>query len=270
MSDPTTRPAETVSIEIGRVPIALRTQDASFRQMLEARYSGFVNHHSAPQLEFQIDLHEPTELAADADVQVERRGNDWVLKRGDFRADWNVAAGRGHVRQSKNPYAIDSVLRIVHTLILAKEGGFLVHAASAIRNGHAFLFAGISGAGKTTMSRLAPRDAKLLTDEISYLRPDQGTYRAYGTPFAGELARNGENISAPTKALFLLEKGAENRIDGVEKCDAVRLLLRNTLFFAEDPDLVTAVFHAACAFVERVPVQKLTFLQNASVWELIQ
>ncbi len=63
------------------------------------------------------------------------------------------------------------------------------------------------GAGKTTISRLAPPDANLLTDEISYLRPAARGYRAYGTPFAGELARPGENLSAPLAALYFLEKG---------------------------------------------------------------
>jgi hypothetical protein len=38
------------------------------------------------------------------------------------------------------------VLRIVHSLIQAQAGGFLLHSASAIRNGKAFLFSGISGA----------------------------------------------------------------------------------------------------------------------------
>ena len=94
----------------------------------------------------------------------------WTIDRGDFHAECDLAAGRGRVRQSENPYAIDSLLRVLHTLVLAREGGFLVHAASAVRGGRAFLFAGVSGAGKTTISRLAPPDATLLTDEISYLR----------------------------------------------------------------------------------------------------
>ena len=75
----------------------------------------------------------------------------------------------GSIRQSANPYSIDSVLRIVHTLLLARAGRFSLHASSAVRNGRAFLFAGVSGAGKTTIARLAPPDAMLLTDEISYV-----------------------------------------------------------------------------------------------------
>jgi hypothetical protein len=203
-------------------------------------------------------------------VQVSLQGGQWVLRRGDFYARWDARAGRGRIRQSRNPYAVDSVLRIVHTLILARQGGFLVHAASAIRGGRAFLFAGVSGAGKTTISRLAPPDAALLTDEISYVRRAGNAYEAWGTPFAGELAKVGENQAAPLNTLFLLEKGPENRIEEIAEADAVRLLLRNILFFADDPELVSLVFRSACEFVEKVPVRRLIFVPDKSVWEMIR
>jgi hypothetical protein len=193
----------------------------------------------------------------------------WQLRRGDFRAHWDPAAGRGRIRQSANPYSIDSVLRIVHTLILAHEGGFLLHSAGAIRNGRAFLFSGVSGAGKTTISRLAPSDATLLTDEVSYIRRDDAGYRACGTPFAGELARVGENCSAPIASLFFLKQGPENKIGPIEKSEAIRRLMRNILFFAEDANLVESVFQSACDFVERVPVQRLTFTPDSRIWNLI-
>ena len=116
--------------------IALRTQDSVFRQLLENRYAGFINSSANPQFQFDIDLFEPSETSqADDDVQVKLQASEWFLQRGDFRARWNAKLGRGHIQQSRNPYAIDSVLRIVHTLLLARQGGFLVHAASAIRGG---------------------------------------------------------------------------------------------------------------------------------------
>jgi hypothetical protein len=259
-----------VAVEIGGMPILLRSTDDSFRKMLQDRYAGFVSSSRTPQFEFDVNLREPAgALGPDADVRVLRKNGRWLLERGDFRAEWDAQAGRGSIVQPPNPYAIDSVLRIVHTLILAREGGFLVHAASAIRDGNAFLFAGVSGAGKTTISRLAPAEATLLTDEISYVRFDSGKYYACGTPFAGELAKVGANASAQLRTLFLLAKGPENRIDPVPQADAVRHLLRNILFFAEDRELVEGVFQSACEFVKQVPVRRLTFMPDQRVWEMI-
>lgn len=257
------------TIAIGGVAVGIRTADAAFRTLLEHRYAGFLGAPEAPECTFDVTLAPPIGSEPDDDVRVYRREGNWHLERGDFRAEWDPTARRGRIRQSANPYSIDTVLRIVHTLVLAREGGFLMHAASAIRNGRAFLFTGPSGAGKTTMARLAPDDVAVLTDEVSYVRDEADRYRAYGTPFAGELARSGENQSAPLDAVYLLVQGRENRVEDVAAADAARSVLANILFFAEDAELVRAVFRSALAFVERVPVRRLTFLPDARVWELI-
>jgi hypothetical protein len=250
------------------------------------------------------------------DARVRLEGGRWVMERGDFRAECDPVRRRGWVRQSANPYSIDAVLRMLHSLILARDGGFLVHAASAVRNGRAFLFAGVSGAGKTTISRLAPPDVVLLTDEISYVRKDRSqesgvrsqnaevrkqkaegrrpnddqhgaapdpidslapdtrpltpAFVAFGTPFAGELARIGEKLRAPIAALYLLGQGAENRIEAVSPAEAVRALLQNILFFAQDDELGQLVFQTAFEFVSCVPVRRLVFAPDARAWDLIR
>ena len=256
-------------IEIGNIPVRVRSANLAFLRMLENRYVGFVGGARRADFEFEVYIAPPDGVGADDDLSVLRRSGRWSLARGDFRAEWDPASNQGSIRQSANPYSIDSVLRIVHSLALAREGSFLLHAASAVRNGRAFLFAGASGAGKTTISRLAPTDAVLLTDEVSYIRRQESGYFAFGTPFAGELAKSGENVSAPIAALYLLAKGPENRIESVGPAEASRALLESILFFAQDPELVKSVFLAACEFVSRVPVHRLTFVPDAGVWELI-
>jgi len=263
-----TAPPKVTCVEIGGIPIALSTSDEGFLDLLRHRYDGFLS-SSPPEFELEFDL-QSAPPPSDADVRVRRDGDHWLVERGDFRARWNPRTGRGSVRQNANPYSLDSVLRIVHSLILSERGGFLLHSASAICDGRAYLFSGVSGAGKTTMTRLAPSDITLLTDEISYLRPNRGGYSAFGTPFAGELARAGENCSAPVSALFFLEQGPENRIDELPSAEAVRRLMRNILFFAEDQGLVEMLFATACDFVARVPIHRLTFYPDARVWDEIR
>jgi len=272
-----------------------------------------------PSFELEVELLPPGLMSDAEEARVRLEGGRWVIERGDFRAECDPVRRRGWVRQSANPYSIDAVLRMLHSLILARDGGFLVHAASTVRNGRAFLFAGVSGAGKTTISRLAPPDVVLLTDEISYVRKDRsqesgvrsqnaegrkqkaegrrqnedrkdgalesttsGTcltpdtrhltpaYVAFGTPFAGELARIGENLRAPIAALYLLGQGPENTIQDVSQAEAVRALLQNILFFAHDDELVQLVFQTTLEFVSCVPVRRLTFAPDARVWELIR
>jgi hypothetical protein len=261
----------TLVIGIGGMPVRVNTADPGFLAILQDRYSGFISESDRQDAEVEFDIEITCTAFADpdADVSVTKRSSRWCLQRGDFRAEWEPASRTGRVRQTANKYSFDAVLRIVHSLVLAPQGGLLLHSASAIRNGKAFLFAGISGAGKTTISRLAPPDATLLTDEISYVRKREVGYTAYGTPFTGELAKLGENVSAPIAALYLLAQGPENRIDPVAPAEAARSLLANVLFFAEDEELVQSIFHSAFEFVSRVPVSRLTFVPDARVWELI-
>jgi hypothetical protein len=271
----------TAAIGVGGMTVHLHVQDAAFLRMVEDRYSGFPGSRESAECNFDVELLPDSSsenvsalgMDPEEDVQVWREGQVWNFTRGDFSARWNPELRRGHIRQTANPYSVDSVLRIVHSLALARQGGFLVHAASAIRNGKAFLFSGVSGAGKTTISRLAPADATLLSDEISYVRPAKGDagYIAYGTPFAGELAEPGANVQAPIDTLYLLAQGPVNRVDALpSRSEAARALLRNILFFAHDQEPAEHVFQSALDFVQRVPVKRLTFLPDQHVWDLIQ
>jgi hypothetical protein len=258
-----------VVVEIGGLAISLRCSDPAFVCQIQKRYAGYVTLSGKPSFHFDIELAPPGTVSRDENVRVSWESGRWLMQRGDFQAEWNPLTARGRILQTSNPYSLDSVLRIVHTLLLARSGGFLLHASSAIRNGRAFLFSGVSGAGKTTMARLAPPDTDLLTDEISYVVREGRQYHAVGTPFYGELAKAGENLRAPVEGLYLLAKGPENKIEPLEGAEAVRGLLGNILFFARDPEFVRLVFDAALDFTRCVPVRRLTFVPNASVWELL-
>ena len=151
-------------VEIGGMPIRLGCDDPSFIALLVERYAGYVSASDQASFDFEIELAPPGTESGDEDLSVAWNSGRWLIERGDFRAEWNPSTARGRIQQTINPYSLDSVLRIVHTLLLARKGGFLVHASSAIRNGRAFSLSGVSGAGKTTIARLAPPDAALLTD----------------------------------------------------------------------------------------------------------
>jgi hypothetical protein len=264
-----------VTVAIGGLPIAIRSSSREFIAMLKARYANFIltsqtrsRCHASIQLD--MDIVPPSPIGADEDLRVSYESGGWTMRRGDFLAYFDPAGERGTVRQSANPYSIDSVIRIIHSLVLAQNrAGFLLHSASAIREGRALLFSGVSGAGKTTIARLAPPDAALLTDEISYVRRLDSGYYAFGTPFAGELGTAGHNVAAPIGALYFLAKGPHHRIRPLLPSLAAQKLLRNVLFFGEDRTLVETLFGLTCDFIARVPVFELTFKPEPAVWELI-
>jgi hypothetical protein len=257
-------------VDVGRVAVRLHTTDASLVRVLDERFHRFLNPSATPAFDFDITVVDRGPSDPDADLQVHGHDGRWTMARGDFRAEWDVAERRGRIWQTVSPYAIDSVLRIVHTLTLAADGGFLLHASSAIRDGRAYVFTGPSGAGKSTIVGLAPEGVTVLTDEISYLRRAGDGYVAFGTPFAGELSDSGQPASAPVAALFLLGRGADNQHVPLAAARTVRTLMRNILFFADDRGLVDRVLDTACDFAARVPAFELRFAPDARVWSTIR
>ncbi len=259
-----------LTIEIGGLPLRLRAPDPEFWTLLARRYSNFVRPGGRAEMEFELFAARPEPLPEEIDLEVRCEGGRWLLSRGEFRASFDLRTRRGELVCIPNPYSVDTLLRIVHSLLLAPAGGLLLHASGGIRGGRGYLFSGVSGAGKTTMARLAPPDVQLLTDEISYLRREARGFRVYGTPFAGELGIQGENVSAPLAAIYLLEHGDENRLERVAEAEAARRLMRNVLFFAREADLVSQVFSTVCEISRCVPVFRLQFVPDSRVWEMIR
>jgi hypothetical protein len=270
MPNLTTTADHSVVVDIGGIPIRLLTDDVSFLHVVQDRYHGFLSsdHHAAVDL--AVELVPPGRISDQEDIRVVREAGRWLVERQDFRFVWDPQSGVARIRQFANPYSLDGVFRIMHTLFLASQGGFLLHAASAVRNGRAFLFFGPSGAGKSTIARFAPPDTTLLSDEISYVRNEQLGYSAHGTPFTGELGQPGANTSAPIAGLYYLVQAPRNHLTAMKPVDAVRALLESVLFFAEDPELVTLVFQSACDIVSRLPVYKLEFKRDQSVWDILE
>jgi hypothetical protein len=112
--------------------------------------------------------------------------------------------------------------------VLARHDGFLIHACGAVIDGKAFVFAGHSGDGKTTLSRILAREGvELLSDERIAVRKENGTFMAYGTPWPGE----GNVVSPaahPLGAIVLLRKSDRHRFrKGLDNTLMAELLSRS-------------------------------------------
>ena len=272
----TTERPHHLDVGIGGMHVRLCAASPDFNTLMADRFRGFIGNVATPDYVFDVDIipftYNPDvpDDASEIDVCVLREGKHWRLLRSDFEAQWDPATRHGTARLRANPYALDSVLRILHTVLLAEQGGMLMHASSVVlEDGRAFVCTGVSGAGKTTISRLVPSGAHILTDEMSFIRREGDDYYAYGTPFAGELATPGENIRAPLAGVFLLAQGPDNRIDALTPSEAVRALMANILYFARDDALTAKVFDNAIALAARVPVRRLTFFPDGRVWDMI-
>jgi len=124
-------------------------------------------------------------------------------------------------------YPLDELL-VTHYLSLGR--GVELHACGMVcENGDSFLFAGHSGAGKSTTARLWMQYAvaRVLSDDRIIVRRNRtrsGQFVMHGTPWHGEAALASPEC-AVVRRVFLLQHGESNHIERLSRSVAAGELL---------------------------------------------
>jgi hypothetical protein len=200
-----------------------------------------------------------------------RREKDVLFDRFDFEATWDPRSGRVEARCWGQRTSIGSLVRVLCSAALPREGGLLVHASSVVSRGRAFLFPGPSGAGKTTLASLGGA-RPVLCDEISAVRPVGDRYFAMPTPFFGEMPRRPRTEPAP---LLLIGRPTKNpragdppRLVPIGQAVALAELLHCAVAFDESPAGRREIVDAASALVLRIPAYDVHFSLERDPWGL--
>jgi len=269
---------ERFFISIGGISCAIISQDTGFLGQLRER---FGSAEPAGRAAYEIILI-PTshrEFLLDYDKQSRppiikrvKSGNNYIIKQVEnpFQSIVNTLSGKVLVKMPRDLNCFDNFLRILFTLILVEEKALLLNASAVSENGQGKVFFGPSGCGKTTVARLS-QGYTLMADDLVIIKPHNGRYRVYGTPFWDELNNEGpDNARAELSGLYLLKMDNENNLTAIDNTQAVPELYRNVLFFSDDGKLLNRVFRACCNLANTVPVYKLHFRPDPSFWELVR
>jgi hypothetical protein len=169
-----------------------------------------------------------------------------------------------------NPVQWRNVLRVLYFYGFLQNMGLLLHASGLVHGNRAYVFPGVSDAGKTTIVRHSPGKA-VLSDEVVAVRLDgrNEVPVAFGTPFYGDWGRPGEKIHAPIQGLYFPVKSTANRLEPLTPREALTRLLpcifSYTFFPARLEKLVDFGIHLA----SQVPGFAFHFLPGAEMWEAI-
>jgi hypothetical protein len=115
-------------------------------------------------------------------------------------------------------------LRVGLQLATLRQGGLLLHGAGVAFQERAVVALGPSGAGKSTFTRLCAREAgaEVLSDEVVGLYPGA---HVEGSPFCSDLDLPASRARARLAAVLLLEKGHEERLEGVAAQEAIPAMM---------------------------------------------
>ena len=262
-----------LTVAIAGLRTALVTADPNVAGVLRERFKGFVS--SGPS-HWRVDISPPTghrPFSPDVFVRRDAGQSRFSVGRGDFTGSIDVGEKTADVtltspKDVSQEVSIDSFVRILYSLALTDVAGVVVHAASLVRDGRAYLFSGPSGSGKTTVAQLST-DATLLSDELSIVRIVEGKPVCFGTPFRGELNLAGQDRAAPLAGVYFLRQASRHSVESLRPERALARLLTNVLFFAREPDVTAKVFGIAADIVSTVPCFELSFRRDARFWEVI-
>ena len=159
-------------------------------------------------------------------------------------------------------YPLDQIL-LMH--YLADHEGGILHAAGWALNDQGWVFAGKSGAGKTTLARLIDEGAggDILSDDRMVLRRTGQTYTMFGTPWPGE-GQFAVNRGVSLERLIFLARGQGNRMTEMKPSAAVTRLLPVLSVPWYDEKKVGAMMDFCENLLRRVPAYEFSFLPDLS------
>jgi hypothetical protein len=144
--------------------------------------------------------------------------------------------------------ALEAAVELAIQGALLRRGGLVVHAMAGVdAEGRGWLLPGRSGAGKSTMARVAGF-SRVLADEAVILRREApGRFRLYGTPFWSE----GRSLpfdtgDAPLGVIARPVKSAEVVVTSTGVASAAADLLACVMFHDADPAARRHVLETAC------------------------
>lgn len=164
------------------------------------------------------------------------------------------------------PYPLDQLLFVPR---LAQADGFLLHAAGALFDDRALVFAGHSGDGKTTLAKLLEAEGvSLLSDERVAVRRTPSGFVAHGTPWAGE----GNVVStnaARLEALYLLKKSPAHEVRGAGSTALPEILSRAIVPYYL-PGIVSCILDVLASLATSVSIRELHFARKAGLTSLLR
>lgn len=146
--------------------------------------------------------------------------------------------------------------------------GVMIHSSSVLVDGKVLIFAGMSGAGKTTLARLwQANGAILLNDERNLIHGRKGSIRAGASPWHGEENRVNP-ATGPLAGIFFLNQAPSNRLHPLPLSESLPKLLTTAFIPVFMPEGPNRTLETCQAILEGVPAFGMDFTPDSRALDL--
>lgn len=156
-------------------------------------------------------------------------------------------------------YPLDGLILYYLSVI---NGNMMIHASGVSHNGKGYIFSGVSGKGKTTISGLWKNaGASLIHDDRLILRKIHGEFRMYNTPVYDDEKPSESRVDA----VFLIEHGKENNSARLNGAAAISAVMSNCIQHNWGHQTISGLLQTVTELCSTVPVYNLSFKPDISV-----
>lgn len=176
---------------------------------------------------------------------------------------WNLVFDSGQDVVDPLEYPLDGLILYYLSVI---NSDILIHASGVNFRSKGYIFSGISGKGKTTISGLwKEAGARVIHDDRLILRKTLSGYMMYNTPIYPDEEPSASSIDK----IFLIDHGAENKMTRVNGAGALSHLLTNCIQHNWNPEIIAGLLSSVGELCNKVPVYRLSFKPDSSVTDYI-
>jgi hypothetical protein len=202
------------------------------------------------------------------DVFIELVDSKIFYKRADYLVEVDSSFKHAVISVHNELALKHALMNLFSAFLVHHNWGLLVHSSCAVENGVAHLFAGQSGAGKSTVARLSkPRN--LLSDEAAILKISKDSITIFDSPFRSELKPLKLQNAYPLKSIQLLNQALQNERISLNKADALIKLIDKIFYWPYCSGETGRIIKLLKLLVKQVPIYELHFQKNNTFWELI-
>lgn len=135
----------------------------------------------------------------------------------------------------------------------------LFHSSALAVDGQGYLFAALSGTGKSTHSRLWREmygdRVTMINDDKPFIHVGEDEVRVYGSPWNGK-HHLGTNTSVPVKAICILTRDTTNHIERIKADEAFAILYQQT-YRSKDPAKLAHTIDLITRMADKVSLYRL-------------
>lgn len=204
----------------------------------------------------------------DIKVHVSKEGQRVTYQRDDFFIETDANYERVQISVHDDLALNHALMTVYSAYIVHRRWGLMIHSSCVRQGDAAYLFAGQSGAGKSTVAMLShPRT--ILSDEATLVRLETGEALVYDSPFRSDSAPTFDPNPVPLRGIHLLTQSLLIERKPMRPSELVFRFMDKIFYWAVDPAETASLIQMCGQLAELVPAYDLYFQKNDLFWERI-